>query len=680
MNSPARIAVLLALFLVAMGISTLLAVNEVSNLRLADRQQELTSITDSAYSIVAGFEKRAQAGEITEAEAKAAATKVLGDLRYRDTEYLFITSDSGVSIMNPKAPQVVGTDQMNLTDPNGVHFVANMVALAKSTGSGFVSYQYPRVKDGPPLDKMSHIIDFKPWGWMIGTGVYMDDVNAANQAALLHQLGAGALIAALLIAGALLLSRTITGPIRRMTNTMESLAAGKFGVEVRGAERADEMGAMARAVQVFKENGMKVAAMTEAEAARLVNDQQVRQQTLKGLREAFGTVVDAAVAGDFTQRVETKFADGELNAIATSINNLVETVDRGLAESATVLSALADQDLTKRVEGDFSGAFLNLKNDTNAVGDKLSDIVQQLKGTSGSLKLATGEILSGANDLSERTTKQAATIEETSAAMEQLAQTVTDNAKKAEGASSNAEGVTRIAEEGGEVMAKANLAMESITASSAKISNIIGMIDDIAFQTNLLALNASVEAARAGDAGKGFAVVAVEVRRLAQSSAQASSEIKVLIQQSATEVVSGSKLVADASGKLAAMLEAVRENNALLSGIAGASREQASSIKEVTTSVRQMDEMTQHNAALVEEINAAIEQTESQASELDRIVDVFTVSDTGPAVPRSRSTAINQPHSGKPGGIRNLQAKVKQAASSYLARGNAAIKQDWSEF
>jgi len=174
-------------------------------------------------------------------------------------------------------------------------------------------------------------------------------------------------------------------------------------------------------------------------------------------------------------------------------------------------------------------------------------------------------------------------------------------------------------------MNKATEAMERITASSGKISNIIGLIDDIAFQTNLLALNASVEAARAGEAGKGFAVVAVEVRRLAQSAAQASREVKGLIEQSGNEVNSGSRLVAEAAQKLVAMLEAAKESSGLIEGIASASRDQASSISEVTSAVRQLDEMTQHNAALVEETNAAIEQTEAQANELDRIVDVFTL-------------------------------------------------------
>jgi methyl-accepting chemotaxis protein len=311
------------------------------------------------------------------------------------------------------------------------------------------------------------------------------------------------------------------------------------------------------------------------------------------------------------------------------VNGLVDTVDRGLAETGMVLSAIANTDLTQRVTGQYQGAFGALKDNTNAVAEKLADIVAQLRGTSRSLKTATSEILAGANDLSERTTRQAATIEETSAAMEQLATTVLENAKRAQDANGNANKVTASAEQGGEVMAQATGAMERITTSSAKISNIIGLIDDIAFQTNLLALNASVEAARAGDAGKGFAVVAVEVRRLAQSAASASADVKVLIEQSAKEVGDGSRLVAEAAERLNAMLDGVRSSSTLMEGISRDSQEQSTGITEVSIAVRQMDEMTQHNAALVEEMNAAIEQTENQATHLDAIVEIFKVSDSG---------------------------------------------------
>jgi methyl-accepting chemotaxis protein len=426
-----------------------------------------------------------------------------------------------------------------------------------------------------------------------------------------------------------LFSRSITTPIGRLTRTMGALADGDLTVEVRGGQRSDEIGAMARAVEVFRENGIRMQEMTEDERVNEAMRREDRARMMQDLQRAFGEVVDAAVAGDFSRRVEETFPDAELNLLAESVNNLVVTVDRGLGETVAVLASLAHTDLTARMSGDYHGAFGQLRDDLNAVGERLTSIVLDLRNTSRALKSATGELLSGANDLSNRTTRQASTIEETSAAMAQLASTVLDNATRAEQASVKAKSVADTATEGGVVMQRANDAMEKITTSSGKISSIIGLIDDIAFQTNLLALNASVEAARAGDAGRGFAVVAVEVRRLAQSAAQASNEVKALIQQSSGEVTGGSKLVAEAAAKLLDMLTAAQENSALIEAIARASREQASAIEEVSKAVRTLDEMTAHNAALVEETNAAIEQSEAQAQALDRIVEVFTVEEAG---------------------------------------------------
>jgi len=671
-----RIYLLVALALIALCISTAFSIFSVTSTRTDQRTGELKSIVAVAMSVTAAEHKRMEAGEISETEAQANALAAISQMRYRGNEYLFVLNQDATMVMHPIKPEMNNTDQSKAADANGKPIFVEFATISKSVGSGQLTYVWPKAGSEQPVDKLSYVDTFKPWGWIIGTGIYIDDLNAENMQSTMTQLGIAAVIAAALLVTAFFVSRTITKPINRLTATMGNVAAGDFANQVEGSRRRDEIGAMARAVEVFRENGMRMAEMTEAEAARIIRDQQARSEMMAQLQRAFGNVVDAAIAGDFTRRVDAEFPDAELNAIASSINNLVATVDRGIGETGQVLSALANTDLTKRMDGNYEGAFARLKSDTNAVAEKLTDIVGQLRDTSRTLKTATGEILSGANDLSERTTKQAATIEETSATMEQLATTVVQNAERAKEASVVAGTVTKTAEEGGHVMTQATGAMERITTSSGKISNIIGLIDDIAFQTNLLALNASVEAARAGEAGKGFAVVAVEVRRLAQSAAEASAEVKVLIEQSAQEVSGGSKLVSDAAGKLEAMLVAARSSNELMDGIARESREQAASIEEVNTAVRTLDEMTQHNAALVEEINAAIEQTEAQASELDRVVDIFTLADTRrAAAPSPRSAPMT-----KPAGVKALQERVKSAAKSYLSHGNAAVKDDWSEF
>jgi len=402
------------------------------------------------------------------------------------------------------------------------------------------------------------------------------------------------------------------------------------------------------------------------------SSRQERESMMEQLSSDFNRVVDAASNGDFSARIETSYADPELANLARSINGLIGNVGTSLDETASVLSSLANTDLRVRMTGSYKGAFATLQSDTNALADTLTSIMHSLRTAITSMRAATSEIVVGTNDLSERTTKQAATIEETTAAIEQLAATVLENADRARDANANAQKVRSVGEEGGAVMARANDAMERITQSSSKISNIIGLIDDIAFQTNLLALNASVEAARAGDAGQGFAVVAVEVRRLAQSAAKASSDVKTLVDASAGEVDEGTKLVAEAAAKLEAMMESARANNELMEGIARNSREQASAIEEVSGAVRQVDQMTQHNAALVEETNAAITQTEHQAGEIDRIVEVFKLDGAPASRPAARSSAKSMP-------TQDVQ-QLRKAASGFNTKGNAAIAKDWAEF
>ena len=320
------------------------------------------------------------------------------------------------------------------------------------------------------------------------------------------------------------------------------------------------------------------------------------------------------------------------------------------------LERMARGDLRGRIEQSFTGRYEALRLAYNGTLDRLVDVVSRLQATSRTVKNATGELLSGASDLSERTTRQAATIEETSAAMEQLAGAVASSATDARSAAEKTRTLSASATEGGKIMEEVNEAMERITSSSARISSIIGLIDDIAFQTNLLALNASVEAARAGEAGKGFAVVAIEVRRLAQSAAQASAEVKALIEASAAEVASGTRLVEQAAGRLLEILGGAKESSAIVEAIAKAAAEQSAAIDEVNAAVRQLDEMTQHNAALAEQTNAAVEQTEGQAGELDRIVDVLVLADP------SRSL--------RPGYLRPV----------LKTQTNAAIDPVWAEF
>jgi methyl-accepting chemotaxis protein len=479
-------------------------------------------------------------------------------------------------------------------------------------------------------------------------------------------LGVGVVALAAGLFMAVLIAQGLSSAIKSIAIRMHRLADGDLEVALDETQR-HEIGQMVEALAVFRDNGKAMREMdaekTEA-AMRDAEDNAVRAD----LQARVASVVAAAVAGDFTVRIDADYDDPELEALANGVNTLMETVDSGISETGGMLAAMAQADLSRRMEGNYQGAFAKLKTDANAMADSFASIVAQLQVTSRALKSATVEILSGSNDLADRTTRQAATIEETSAAMEQLSRAVLANAEAAGDALVKTSAAADLADKGGTVMDDANGAMDRITTSSAKVSDIIKLIDDIAFQTNLLALNASVEAARAGEAGKGFAVVAVEVRRLAQSAAQASSEVKTLIAQSSDEVNSGTRLVAQAAETLRSIRDAVTENAALMKTVSMASKEQASAIGEVSSAVRQLDEMTQHNAALVEETNAAIEQTEAQAREIDRIADIFAIDATDGDGAEAELSADHVP-----------QAQVK-SSRAYPVQGNAAIDANWSEF
>lgn len=334
----------------------------------------------------------------------------------------------------------------------------------------------------------------------------------------------------------------------------------------------------------------------------------------------------------------------------TTHRNAVDELGRVLAE-------LAELNLQTRIVQRFPGELDEIRASFNQAIDRLVGSVRALQAMSGSFRSATAEILLGANDLAERTTRQSAAIVETTRAAELLSLTVAENAGRAKTARSNARLVSDGASEVAAAMNQANGAMEDILQSSTKITRVIGMIDDIAFQTNLLALNASVEAARAGEVGKGFAVVAVEVRRLAQSAAGASREVKGLIEQSGEAVSNGTMLVANAANKLEGMMKRVKENGALMEGISSASQDQAEAIMGLGTAMRQMDEMTQHNAALVEQTIAAIEQTEGQAAVLDRLVEQFEIDEA----PQKRTSAS-----------RHASSRMAEVSESLAPNENAS--------
>jgi methyl-accepting chemotaxis protein len=389
------------------------------------------------------------------------------------------------------------------------------------------------------------------------------------------------------------------------------------------------------------------------------------------------SLVTAAGAGDFSQRIETSNKDGFFLNLATGLNELMATSDKGLQDVVRVLGALAEGNLTQRIDADYQGTFGQLKDFSNETSQSLSNMLGQIRESADTIYTAASEIASGNADLSARTEQQASSLEETASSMEELTSTVKLNADNARQANSLAANASEVATTGGAVVQQVVQTMSSINESSRKISDIISVIDGIAFQTNILALNAAVEAARAGDQGRGFAVVAAEVRTLAQRSAAAAKEIKTLISDSVDKVDTGNALVAKAGVTMGEIVVAIKRVTDIMSEIAAASSEQSTGIEEVNGAVSQMDEMTQQNAALVEQAAAAAESLQDQASVLSQAVAVFKFDNVG--VAGGKSPRLNQPRVTASRAPAPSAARAK-ASTKNLPRPSKAKDDEWAEF
>ena len=424
-------------------------------------------------------------------------------------------------------------------------------------------------------------------------------------------------------------------------------------------------------------------------ASPIINGQGERLGTVVEWRDRTGEVhieqdiagiINAAVAGDFSKRLDGTKMSGFFEQLASGINQLLEANSRALTDVGVMLAKLSAGDLTHKIDNDYQGLLGQVKDDANGTVDHLREILESIRQATDAINIAAQEIASGNQDLSSRTEEQASSLEETASSMEQLTGTVRQNAENARQANELANVAQQVAERGGAVVSQVVHTMSSIHQASSKIADIIGVIDGIAFQTNILALNAAVEAARAGEQGRGFAVVATEVRSLAQRSAGAAKEIKGLISDSVERVGTGSKLVDQAGQTMEEVVASIKQVAQIMADISTASREQSSGIEQIGIAVSQMDEMTQQNAALVEEAAAAAESLEEQARTLADSVAVFKLGDGAgrPLVSGGQRRAV-APRVGKPAALAH-RAPARLTASEKPRALSQANNDEWEEF
>ena len=507
-----KIATLIGVSLAGLFIFTAMAFVKLRASIIDGRTSQLVTAVHAARSIAASYQALAAAGKLPEADAKKQAMDALRGVRYGATskDYVYIFSNKFEGVMHPFKTEWDGTNMLGkVRNSKGVDTIEELINAANNSpdGTAFVDGEFPRPGSDVPVPKLQYVTSVKDWGWVVGSGVYMDDVDAAVRTALFETLG---------------------------------IAAGVFLV-------------------------------------------------IGGLGFAIGRSVLRQIGGDPQEAVAAmkQVAQGNL---ATAVH---EPVPGSLLDTLATMIA------------------------------SLRNTVSQVRHTTESIATASGQIAAGNHDLSARTEQTASNLQQTAASMEELTGTVAQTAGSASKANELASSASSAAARGGEVVEQVVSTMADINASSKKIGDIIGVIDGIAFQTNILALNAAVEAARAGEQGRGFAVVAGEVRSLAQRSAEAAKEIKTLIGASVDKVESGARLVQDAGSTMHEIVSAVRRVSEVLGEITTAASEQAGGIQSVNEAVNSVDQMTQQNAALVEQSAAAAESMRDQAGKLARTVEQF---------------------------------------------------------
>ena len=594
-----QLITLIAGLMIAFSVVTYLQIRSAAQAVYAERYDMLRMNTEGAISILKHYHQLEVDGKMTREEAQADGYDAVEAIRFEPDGYFFGYDYAGTRVVYP-GKAALGKNFADLVDKDGNRFLMNIIAKARQ-GGGWTEYDWS--KPGQPKEdlypKAAYALAFEPWQMTLGTGAYLDDLDATIMQGARSTIILSALVFAFGLAAAWLVIRGITRPLASIHSALEAVADENVALEIPHTDMGNEVGLMAKATKTLQ--------------------QKVRERHAMAARE----------------EEQQRQLDSERQTNADMQRSEAEQQTRVVTTIGSALEQLAQGDLTVRC-ADLGTKYATLRSNFNDALEHLEAAMAKVNAKGIDIGGSKEEIRRASNELSQRTERQAASLEETSAALDELTVAVRQTADGAQEAAKRVGTVANEAAKSDTIVGQAIEAMSGIEQSSDEIGKIIGVIEDIAFQTNLLALNAGVEAARAGESGKGFAVVAQEVRELAQRSAAAAKEIKDQISRSSGQVGNGVQLVGQAGEALKRISDQIKAASDIVTKIAHSATEQDTTLRSIASSMNQLDTATQQNAAMAEETTASAEVLANDTEDLLNLIRGFKTSQAGAGLPQYR--------------------------------------------